>query len=203
MLGLPIARYLRACDICILFQISQIEFIKALRNDRALAEKLNLPHTIQQEDESRRLFQLRFHEIDTDGSKTITLEEWLCYYCPPPSGDGTDPPANWGSDEGSTTQNVPRQEKPRQTSNIKEQPFFQRDILARDIQEGSLSSRMAAPISAREHSEQTQSPEKSSPMSKGTMRGKFEDEPWQTVALGRTLCEVTGKSFKNADEQAI
>ena len=63
-------------------QISQIEFIRALRRDSALALKLGLPHVIHQEDESRRLFESTFHELDADNSKTISLSEWLRFYCP-------------------------------------------------------------------------------------------------------------------------
>ena len=63
-------------------RISQIEFIRALRRDSMLALKLGLPHEIHQEDESRRLFELTFHELDGDNSKTISLSEWLRFYCP-------------------------------------------------------------------------------------------------------------------------
>ena len=63
-------------------RISRIEFIRALRQDSVLAFKLDLPHAIQQEDESRRLFELTFHELDVDNSKTISLSEWLRFYCP-------------------------------------------------------------------------------------------------------------------------
>ena len=63
-------------------QISQIEFIRALRRDSALALKLGLPHVIHQEDESRRLFESTFHELDADNSKTISLSEWLHFYVP-------------------------------------------------------------------------------------------------------------------------
>lgn len=41
-----------------------------------------LPHEIHQEDESRRLFQLTFDEIDRSDTKSISLNEWLDYYCP-------------------------------------------------------------------------------------------------------------------------
>jgi len=36
-------------------ELSQIEFIKALRSNPSLAERLGLPTTIKQEDESRRM----------------------------------------------------------------------------------------------------------------------------------------------------
>ena len=64
----------------------------AIISDSQLAERLNLPDEIRQEGESRRLFQMRFHEIDVDGSKTITLDEWLHFYVPPPD-EGLQPPS--------------------------------------------------------------------------------------------------------------
>ena len=64
--------------------ISQIEFMTALRNDPDLAYKLGLPHFIYQKEETRRLFQMTFHEVDANRSKTISLDEWLFFYCPPP-----------------------------------------------------------------------------------------------------------------------
>jgi hypothetical protein len=41
-------------------EISQIEFIRALRNDSALAQRLSLPSRIRQEDGSRDLFALKY-----------------------------------------------------------------------------------------------------------------------------------------------
>jgi hypothetical protein len=41
-------------------EISQIEFIRALRCDSALAERLGLPSCIRQEDGSRDLFALKY-----------------------------------------------------------------------------------------------------------------------------------------------
>ena len=73
-------------------EISQIEFIQALRRDSALADRLGLPNEIRQEDESRKLFALKYADIDKDESKGISLREFLAYYstdddsrkCPPP-----------------------------------------------------------------------------------------------------------------------
>ena len=66
-------------------EISQIEFIKALRKDGGLALRLGLPHEIHQEDESRKLFALTYADIDKDQSKSISLEEFLAYYQKPPT----------------------------------------------------------------------------------------------------------------------
>ena len=71
--------------------ISQIEFIKGLRKNPILAQKLEMPSVIHQESESRTLFQQAFHEIDVDESKTISQDEFLAFYRPLsalPSGSG-------------------------------------------------------------------------------------------------------------------
>ena len=62
--------------------ISQIEFIKGLRKNPILAQKLEMPSVIHQESESRTLFQQAFHEIDVDESKTISQDEFLAFYRP-------------------------------------------------------------------------------------------------------------------------
>jgi len=61
-------------------EISQIEYIKALRKDKTLADRLGLPCEIKQEDESRRVFQYMYGEMDKDDSKSINLEEFVAYY---------------------------------------------------------------------------------------------------------------------------
>jgi hypothetical protein len=61
-------------------EISQIEFIKALRRDSALANRLGLPSEIRQEDESRKLFALKYADMDKDQNKAISFEEFLAYY---------------------------------------------------------------------------------------------------------------------------
>jgi hypothetical protein len=61
-------------------EISPSEFIKALRKDEGLANGLGLPNKIRQEDESRNFFAYAFAEIDTDDSKSISMEEFLAYY---------------------------------------------------------------------------------------------------------------------------
>jgi hypothetical protein len=64
-------------------QISQIEYIKALRKDELLARRLGLPSQIKQEEDSRNIFQLTYGELDRDGSKTISLDEFIAYYTKP------------------------------------------------------------------------------------------------------------------------
>ena len=61
-------------------EISQIEFIKALRQNEGLAKRLGLPSQIKQEEDSRRIFQLAYAEIDKDESKTIQIEEFVDFY---------------------------------------------------------------------------------------------------------------------------
>ena len=56
-------------------EISQIEFIKALRQDQALAKRLRLPNHIRQEHESRKLFALNYADIDKDQDNVISLPE--------------------------------------------------------------------------------------------------------------------------------
>jgi len=63
-------------------EISRIEFMKALRKNPSIGARLELPSVIQQEDDSRRLFQQAFQDIDTDDSKTISLEEFTNFYRP-------------------------------------------------------------------------------------------------------------------------
>jgi Ca2+-binding EF-hand superfamily protein len=61
-------------------EISQIEFIKALQKDGALAKRLGLPNEMQQEDESRKLFAFKYADIDKDQNKALSLGEFLAYY---------------------------------------------------------------------------------------------------------------------------
>jgi C-terminal processing protease CtpA/Prc len=61
-------------------EISQIEFIQALRRDSALANRLGLPNEIRQEDESRKLFAFKYADIDKDQNKALSLGEFLAYY---------------------------------------------------------------------------------------------------------------------------
>eukprot|EP00802_Teleaulax_amphioxeia_P007579 Tamp_07586.p1 GENE.Tamp_07586~~Tamp_07586.p1 ORF type:complete len:634 (+),score=75.41 Tamp_07586:51-1952(+) len=75
-------------------EISQIEFIKALRRDHKIAADLGLPAGFSQESESRALFQQAFHEIDIDDSKTITLQEFANFYKPQQPMNGAIPPAH-------------------------------------------------------------------------------------------------------------
>jgi Ca2+-binding EF-hand superfamily protein len=61
-------------------EISPSEFIKAFRKDEGLPNRLGLSNTIRQEDESLIFFSYTFEEIDTDDSKSISMEEFLTYY---------------------------------------------------------------------------------------------------------------------------
>ena len=61
-------------------EISMIEFIKGLRASPSIAQRLELPTQIQQEDESRDIFQYTFGEIDVDLSKSVSRDEFVGYY---------------------------------------------------------------------------------------------------------------------------
>jgi len=64
-------------------ELSQIEYIQALRKNPKIAKRLGLPNAMRQEDESRRLFQTALGAIDTtDQSKTISWREFVAFYCP-------------------------------------------------------------------------------------------------------------------------
>jgi hypothetical protein len=69
-------------------EISQIEFIKAIRKDSKLAKCLGLPSEIRQEEESRNLFALKYANIDSDESKSISLAEFVVYYTQGEGGAG-------------------------------------------------------------------------------------------------------------------
>ena len=69
-------------------EISQIEFIKAIRKDAKLAKCLGLPSEIRQEEESRNLFALKYANIDSDESKSISLAEFVVYYTQGEGGAG-------------------------------------------------------------------------------------------------------------------
>ncbi len=61
-------------------QISHIEFIRGLKQNPWIADKLDMPDHIQQEDGTRDRYQLSFGEIDADDSKTISLSELCRFY---------------------------------------------------------------------------------------------------------------------------
>ena len=83
-------------------EISQIEFIKALRRDSALASRLGLPSEIRQEDESRKLFALKYADMDKDQNKAISFAEFLAYYHATPSfSPPTHPSRSGGGDSSS------------------------------------------------------------------------------------------------------
>ena len=78
-------------------EISQIEFIQALRRDSALANRLGLPNEIRQEDESRKVFAFKYADIDKDQNKALSLGEFLAYYHGDSSLVGLHPPDLNGS----------------------------------------------------------------------------------------------------------
>jgi hypothetical protein len=53
-------------------KVSQLDMLKALRKDRAVAETLGLPSVIHQEDGSRDAFERLFQSIDADNDKYVT-----------------------------------------------------------------------------------------------------------------------------------
>ena len=53
-------------------KVSQLDMLKALRKDRAVAGTLGLPSVIHQEDGSRGAFERLFQSIDTDNDKYVT-----------------------------------------------------------------------------------------------------------------------------------
>jgi hypothetical protein len=62
------------------WEISQIEFIKALRQDQALPKRLRLPNHIRQEHENSKLFARNYADIDKDQDTVIWLPELVAYY---------------------------------------------------------------------------------------------------------------------------
>jgi len=56
--------------------LSQVELIKALRKNQHLAQALDLPQQIRQEDGSRDKFAAVFHKLAVKDDKTITKREW-------------------------------------------------------------------------------------------------------------------------------
>ena len=64
-------------------KISMLEFVRGLRCMPDLARKLHLPTVIRQEEESRKIFQHAFGEMDVDLSKNISLDEFLSFYLRP------------------------------------------------------------------------------------------------------------------------
>jgi hypothetical protein len=67
--------------------LQRIEFIKALKKDSALAERLGLPNDIGQEDESRKLCALKHADIDKDQNKEILSGDFAAYYQKDDDGD--------------------------------------------------------------------------------------------------------------------
>lgn len=62
--------------------LSRIEVVQALRSDAEVRMLLHLPQKIRQEDGTRDLFERVYQQIDTDESKSITLQEFEAYFLP-------------------------------------------------------------------------------------------------------------------------
>ena len=65
------------------WEISQIDFIKALRKDSALSKRLGLPNDIRQEDESRKMLT----DFYKDKNKGILSGDFAAYYQKDDDGD--------------------------------------------------------------------------------------------------------------------
>jgi len=61
-------------------EVSHAEFVKGLRKNPTIAEKLGMPTDIRAEDGTRESYQLAFGQIDNNDSKSIDLTELLEFY---------------------------------------------------------------------------------------------------------------------------
>ena len=61
-------------------QISVKEMMVALRHDEGLAALLHLPGHIHQEDGTRHEFEKVFSELDSDGDRMVTWDEFRAYF---------------------------------------------------------------------------------------------------------------------------
>jgi len=62
-------------------EISRIEVLQACRQEDGIRTLLGMPERVRQEDGSRDAFEAIFQAIDTDGSKTISMDEFITYFC--------------------------------------------------------------------------------------------------------------------------
>jgi hypothetical protein len=60
--------------------VSHPEFIKGLKGNPSIADKLGMPTEIRAENGTRKNYQLHFGQIDNDRSKTIDITELLAFY---------------------------------------------------------------------------------------------------------------------------
>ena len=58
-------------------EVSRRVMVLALRRDKAWAELLGVPQRVLQEGPTRKAFEDAFHQIDDDGSGTLSLDEVL------------------------------------------------------------------------------------------------------------------------------
>ena len=75
-------------------EVSMIEFIKALRYDAALAERLQLPSISHQEHESRHIFLHAFDGMAGSRARAISLEEFVDYFERKGRIKGSEPPSS-------------------------------------------------------------------------------------------------------------
>jgi Tfp pilus assembly protein PilF/Ca2+-binding EF-hand superfamily protein len=61
-------------------ELSHAEFLKGIKMNPLIGEKLGMPKDVRAEDGTRDSYQLAFGQIDNDGSKTIDLSELLEFY---------------------------------------------------------------------------------------------------------------------------
>jgi len=61
-------------------EVTHVEFLKGLKINPSIADKLGMPKDVRAEDGTRDSYQLAFGQIDNDGSKTIDLSELLEFY---------------------------------------------------------------------------------------------------------------------------
>jgi len=80
MTALEVINIFKTLDINGDGEVSHAEFIKGLKLNPSIAEKLGMPTEIRAEDGTRGSYQLAFGQIDNDGSKTIDLTELLEFY---------------------------------------------------------------------------------------------------------------------------
>ena len=172
---------------------------------------------------------MRFHEIDVDGSKTITLEEWLHFYAPPPPVEVVQQQQQQQQKQQAAAAAKDREEREREAAAQREraarqqqQKEQQKQQLVRsdvkpsqqsrtpDVMELSPSRqnqeqahglcvtprvRMSESVPSGFADQQIQGDPDASPKQKGTLQGS-KGEPWQTVALGTTVVDLTNMFIK-------
>jgi len=112
-------------------EISQIEIVKALNKDSALAKRLGLPNDIRQEDESRKLFALKYADIDKDQNKGKKMSgDFAAYYQKDDDGDMPRTLAAGSMDS------VYRSGKETATVIAEIEALLQKDVLKQQLKQG-------------------------------------------------------------------